>query len=251
MQSTEARDAWLQERLEHITASDLAAILGLSKYKSSNAVRKEKVERTVTEIPDLAQLKAGRFQEGGVAMWFASDHPEYSDVQEHGRLQKSPVFDRLAATPDWVAGIVPLECKVVGETGLVNWREAGREEFKAWPVELARPEWVAKQVHWTAEHLNWSDKGTLKARWRNERLDQVRMAKQLGEWCGPLNYWVQLQSQMHVLGADHGWLVAAIGGTSRVDLAYERDDAFLSWAIDQARAFWLLVEKGRSERGRT
>ena len=251
MQSTEARDAWLHERLEHVTGSDLAAVLGLNKFRSRGSVLKEKVERIVTEIPDLPQLKAGRFLEGGIARWFGSDHSLYSDVQEHGLLQRSPVFEHLAATPDWVAASVPIECKLVGETGLVKWRDAGIEEFKAWPIELEYPRPAEIEVHWTAEHLSWSDKVTLKARWRNERLGQARMAKHLGEWCGPLNYWVQLQSQMHVLGADHGWLVAAIGGTSRVDLAYERDDAFLSWAIDQAMAFWLLVEKGRSERGRT
>jgi hypothetical protein len=63
----------------------------------------------------------------------------------------------------------------------------------------------------------------------------------------PVYYVTQLLIQMHCLNADRGVIVACVGGQSRLECYYARNDA---WVVDKAipalQAFWSEVLAARA-----
>jgi len=127
-----AREVWLAERQQLVTASDVAAILGEDPRRGPAAVWAEKVGEV--EIDEAPWMRRGRRLEPAIA-------EEYSEVTGrpvHGRdpylIVRHPELPWLAATldretegcptnPGLAAGRAPLELKAVGGGGVREWRE--------------------------------------------------------------------------------------------------------------------------------
>lgn len=58
----------------------------------------------------------------------------------------------------------------------------------------------------------------------------------------PLRVNVQIQHQIEVAGASHGYAVACVGGNRLVWRRVERDDRFIAVMLDRLAEFWRLVE---------
>lgn len=58
----------------------------------------------------------------------------------------------------------------------------------------------------------------------------------------PMRYQVQLQQQMLITGADHGYLFALIGGNKTVSHRVERNDRFIEKMLVMLRWFWDCVQ---------
>lgn len=247
MELATERSAWLAERGAYITASDVAAVLGLNSSRSRKRVIDEKAGLKAAEELDeelLPQVAAGRHLEAGIALWFLSETPHGEAVANGNNLIVSPSLPCLAATPDWIVDGVPVEIKLAGESQLDNWHD-GTRSTKGWPDCLPLPEPLITRVRTPQEFYstNPTDQSP-RANWRRSRAYQVQtLLPAFGVPAAPLKYWVQLQVQMHVLGAPCGWLVGCVGGTRRIDLLFERDDAFLDWALCEVADAWADVMK--------
>lgn len=60
----------------------------------------------------------------------------------------------------------------------------------------------------------------------------------------PLNYVLQLQHQIGATGADHGWIVACVGGNKLMRGRIERHEPTLQRIGEAIEAFWRGVEQG-------
>jgi hypothetical protein len=253
------RAEWLEQRKRFITASDVAALLGLNSSRSASKVIREKAGLAAAEELDedlLAQVPAGRHMEAGIAAWFLEETPHGTAWGNGNNLMVSPVLPYLGATPDWIVDGQPIEVKNVGETQLVNFYEAGetwnvaqkRAAPKHWPAHLEMPVPSDYRVRDPAEFLRVSpnDK-SVKGHWRRSRAHQMQVLRPaFGEPRAPIKYWVQMQMQMHVMSADSGWIVAAIGGTRRIDFLYERDRAFEAYALEVVKNAWETIQQKKA-----
>jgi putative phage-type endonuclease len=76
------RDAWLEWRSNGVTATDAAAVLGMSTRKSPYSVWASKVRNSATGLPlapdstePTPAMKFGKYMEPGLALWFQDDNP--------------------------------------------------------------------------------------------------------------------------------------------------------------------------------
>lgn len=220
------RARWLAERMELVTASDVAAVMGLNPYASRKSLLDLKVGTTpAPELDKVVAIRAGRYCESGVFDWFVADH----GIAGHmvGKLYRHPDLPVLGATPDARAFFTsgpgePVELKMGGEAQRAKW-SADANTPRAWGAGMG-PEPI--------EAFKWGEP-------RNMTITRVG---------APLHYWVQLQVQMDVLGDTSGWVVGCVGGTSRYDVHYRRDDAFVKRMHIAVRAFWDEVIEGRAKR---
>jgi putative phage-type endonuclease len=103
---------WLEARSRCITATDIAAILGLHPYKSPAQVYMDKVGLSMA-VEENDAMRTGTHLEPSIAEWFAAKH-EIEVVRADFTLHpEEPIF---GASPDYL--IAPnklLECKWCGQ----------------------------------------------------------------------------------------------------------------------------------------
>jgi hypothetical protein len=205
---TVSRDTWLADRLNYLTASDVAPVLGLSPFKTREAVMNEKLgSLPIFDIGRMPRVAAGRHMEGGAITWVLEDRG-WVGHQNGNNLRVSPVLPYLAATVDayvetpW--GFEIAECKNVKEDSKRYWKADGDVKTKV-PSTILRAGTDAPGRGWAA----------------------------------PLYYWVQLQVQLHCTNKDSGWIVAVVGGVDRVDMRFERDRAFEARMLAEVEKFWM------------
>lgn len=249
------REAWLRARESVLTASEVATVLGLSYDSRASLVRKKAGCPTAAElkraeeddVDDMAQVAAGRHLEDGIARWFAAE-TVHTSFEMCGLLLASPVYPRLAATPDAILDGEPVEIKLTGESAVPNWHEA--QNTRGWEkMALPFPEPLDVRVRAPKENLRTTPGARdPRSEWRRSREHQLMvLLPGLGEPRAPMKYWVQLQVQMHVLGASQGWIVGAVGGTRRYDFLYAKDPAFERVVLMETMKFWSDVEEQRQE----
>lgn len=249
--SASDREAWLAARKSFLTASEVAAVLGLVPGRGKVVRAKAGTETTaelLEEGPDeLAQVAAGRHLERGVFEWFAAETP-HVEAEMCGSLIASPTVRGLAATPDAVMDGEPVEIKCVGESALANWHES--QDVRGWEkLALVIPSPIYTRVRLPLEN-NRITPGACDPRseWRRSRGYQLGVIlPTLGEPAAPLKYLVQLQVQMHVLDAPSGWLVGLVGGTRRYDFLYERDPKLEAVIISETVRFWQDVQREKDK----
>jgi predicted phage-related endonuclease len=211
------RAAWLEQRKNYLTASDVAAVMGMSAYKSRAAVLRHKtgqsVDRNIDNVPSVA---AGRHYEDGTREWFAEGHPELSVRKWTTGLLMSPVLACLACTPDAIASPSDPECSM--HDFPVELKVVGEKQREVWEADLGAGSVIPT-------------------------ISTGHGSKGNGY---PTHYWVQLQVQMHCLSARGGWLVAGIGGRTRSDRFFPLDKTFESRMLIEAEKFWrdVLAAKG-------
>lgn len=98
---TVSRKAWLAERAKGIGSSDVAAVLGLSPYKSNTELWEEKVGiRKPKDISEVEYVKNGTMSEDPLRQLFAVDYPEYEVLHEENEMMIHPVYDFIRCSPD-------------------------------------------------------------------------------------------------------------------------------------------------------
>lgn len=201
--------AWLAERKKFLTASDVAAVMGLDPHKKRDAVLRLKAgidqAKDIERIPAVA---AGRHLEAGILAWFAEDHQDiYSRVAQNGHvLRQSKLLPVLAATVDGYASPVS------------SLKQDDLVEVKC----VDKP---------------WAQDG----RGAPTPLSVRNVGRAAAGDAAPLKYWVQLQVQLHCCGLRYGWLTGLQGAHSRADRLYELDTAFEARMLDAVRDFWQEV----------
>jgi putative phage-type endonuclease len=111
-----SREQWLELRRRDITASDVAAICGLSPYKSPLRVFAEKCGE-VSDTADTPSMRRGRWLESSVLFAFGEENPDW--VIKQPKVYVRDAEARIGATPDAIAltpeGETVIQCKVVSK----------------------------------------------------------------------------------------------------------------------------------------
>ncbi|WP_158070416.1 YqaJ viral recombinase family protein [Nocardiopsis sp. CNR-923] len=95
-----------EEWMAAMTASKIAAVMGLSSYDSRRSVW-EKMAGNLPSEPPTKNKTRGHYLEGGVAAWWMDRHPEYAVLP--GGTWQHPEDSWMVATPD--RRLVPMcEC---------------------------------------------------------------------------------------------------------------------------------------------
>jgi len=210
--------AWLLELQNYITASDVAAVMGLNKNSSRNRVLKDKISPTVNNIEGLPAVMAGKELEAGIFSWFKRHRGVDGKLWDGGLVPHKKV-KCLAATPDGI--VYANERAGFRNDTLVEVKNVGWEQLeKSWSQRVKRTTPVLCVAH------------------TSRKLDTIGMA-------APIHYWVQLQVQLSCMGMNDGVVCANIGGNNRFDFHYNLDKSFESDMLDAVRTFWAEVECGR------
>jgi len=113
-------DEWLEWRQKGIGGSDIAAICGMSRYKSPMAVYLDKIGE-LPPVEDNPKMKAGRILEPVVADWFAEETG--MKVWRQNAIFQHPQYPFMLANIDrWLPGQnAGLECKNTSEYSRHDW----------------------------------------------------------------------------------------------------------------------------------
>lgn len=137
------RASWLEMRKQDVTASDIAAIAGLSPYKTALQVWAEKTGRSEGPQENEA-MRRGRWLENAVIIALQETKPRWQIWRPNVYLRDKAL--RLGATPDAVAetseGEIIIQCKVVA-----------RPVFDAWDGPP-----IAYQLQTLTEAMLWGAK---------------------------------------------------------------------------------------------
>jgi len=95
--ATTDREAWLAARRSYLTASDAAAVLGHSPWRSRLDVWREKVEG-VSTVVESERMRLGRLLEPAILARYAEDTT--LRVAPNDQLHRAAAHPWLAATPD-------------------------------------------------------------------------------------------------------------------------------------------------------
>ena len=109
------RDEWLALRRQYLTASDVAAVLGVDPWRGPIDVYADKIGKGVDE--DRPLFKWGRDVEGAIALWYERESGRSIEDLGATEIQVHSTIPWLAATLDRVTwrdeDRGPLEIKAV------------------------------------------------------------------------------------------------------------------------------------------
>lgn len=221
------RDEWLAARRQGVTASEVAALLGISPFESPFDLYWKKTGQ-IPEDFDNDRLELGRVLEPYVASRFVKAHPALFLAAPAG-LWGSVERPLQFATPD---GLLYDSAAVGAECGcdLHDWRCDVNEEAACC---LNCPAWL------TTEHLApvavWEGKtsGTYEG-WGDDGTDEV-----------PAYIAAQVLYQMDVIGVQVGYVSCLFLATQQIrtyQLTYDTADVELMRT--RATEFWQRVQDG-------
>lgn len=119
---------WLEWRRKGIGGSDVAAICGLSRYKSALSVYLDKKDE-IPPIEDNPKMEAGRKLEPLIADWF-TEKTGIRVMQQHSIFQHKDHPFMLANIDRWVIGEnAGLEIKNTSEYSRNDWFDGGNESI--------------------------------------------------------------------------------------------------------------------------
>lgn len=120
---------WLKARQSGIGGSDVAAILGLNKYRTPLDVYLDKVADEPIEIPDNARMKAGRIMEDTICAWWSEENG--FKIQADNKIRRHSEYPFLLANLDRVIvanghgrGTGVLEAKQTNQFYYKTWEDA-------------------------------------------------------------------------------------------------------------------------------
>lgn len=199
---------WLQLRTQDLTSTDIAALFGLSPYKTAYELWHEKRSGEVVRIKDNDRMKWGRRLEATVAEGIAEDQGwTVRPFKEYGRLPEV----RIGASFDF----------------RIMWgRDASDEPqgFRAFDtdidaiLEIKTVDSLAFRNGWTVEP------------------DYVE---------APAHIELQVQHQMLVSGLRRAYIGVMIGGNRIEVIQREADDQVHAGIIAKASEFWASIAEGR------
>lgn len=120
------KEDWLEWRKKGIGGSDVAAICGLSRYKSALAVYLDKIGE-LPPVEDNPKMAAGRRLEPFIADWF-TEETGIRVMQQHSIFQHKDHPFMLANIDRWVIGQnAGLEIKNTSEYNRSDWFDGANE----------------------------------------------------------------------------------------------------------------------------
>jgi len=207
------RDRWLAARRQHVTASDVAAILGEDPRRGPLAIYLSKVSDIEPE--DTLPMRRGRRFEAAIGEEYAEQTGRMVFAVPEYELLPHPSIPWLAAT---------LDRKTVGSLGLPD-------PFGG--ISPHGPPFTTGDVK----------PGTL----IGERAPlQIKMALgSASDWKDepPLAYAVQVTIEMACAEATWGALCGMVGPGPLKTFDLPRNDAFLEAALPKLEEFWLRVQR--------
>lgn len=124
MSAAEERAQWLAERRQGIGASESAAVLGLSPYKTPLDVYLEKTGEAPAQADNEA-MYWGRELEGAILRRYQRDTGR--ELQTVQRTYRSALHPFMTATPDAVGSDRLVEVKTAGIRSAVEWGDPGTD----------------------------------------------------------------------------------------------------------------------------
>lgn len=226
---------WHEARRNGLGASEVAAILGLSKWQTPLSVYMAKMGVPNEIDPDLAYF--GHALEPVIAQWVRDKHTEVGEVGK-GFSARSVEWPWLTASPDFMAGDRPVEVKTSSAYSKDDWAR-GVPLFYATQVQTqlavtgADYGWLAvlhggnspelfrvdRDEEFIIEHLL----PKTKAFWEDHVLAQVppepsSTAEAIGLWPGDPDLKIEGGDDLHELWGAYGLLQAEqVDVTERLD----------------------------------
>ena len=135
------RAEWLEARKDGLGASDAAAVLGISPWKTNVQLWEEKTGLVVPEdIGDNPRVKYGNDAEPLLRIFFALDHPEYAMDFTSFKIIKHPEFPFITCTPDGEllelstgrkGGLEIKTTEILSSVGWLHWKGRIPDEYYA------------------------------------------------------------------------------------------------------------------------
>ena len=156
---------WLKARQAGIGGSDVAAILGLNKYKTPLDVYHEKVADTPIEIEDNAKMKAGRIMEDTIANWWAEENGFKIQADNKIRIHSDIPFlyanlDRVIVANGHGRG-----------TGLLEAKQTSQFYYKTWEDSLPLQYYFQIQHYLNVTGYDWAAAAVLVDGWDLKSID--------------------------------------------------------------------------------
>lgn len=193
-------DTWLDERRKGIGGSDVAAILGESKYASPLKVYKDKVDNVHTDASDKVFVRKGKDLEGFVRTQHCIPY-----FKEHGFEVIHPQHIFVNPTIPWIrANLDGLAIPCTNEFG-----------FREGPDKN-----IVIEIKWVSE---WAEDA-----WNNGTYDNI-----------PVHYYMQVQTYMAVTGAKKAIVFALFDSTWEVKrFEIKRNDTVINRIIKETEKFY-------------
>ena len=222
---TANRIEWLAARMNYLTASNVASVLGIKgAFANPKKVFEEKTgQRPPDNLDSIEQIQSGNYAEPGIIKWFGDRFSHRLRVEPNGFLYHNPDHPWLAATAD---ALVYEMAEVAWNGKFVYAEEMGALEVKN--AAAPRPK------------LN---------RKKQPVVDDEGKIQMLDKWAdGPPEHYVcQNRVQQCVLDVSFGWLAAAQGGQKllpkegREDISLYRLKRDMVWEknmLEKTKTFW-------------
>ena len=209
------RDAWLAQRRTGIGGSDVAAILGLSKYKSPLDVYADKTGQT----PDGEQSQA--------AYWGTKlEDVVAKEFQERTGLKVQRVNKQLSRE-EWMHANI--------DRAVVNHAISGtvRIQGEAKQAETGRLLTTDAILECKTASSYIADQ------WGPSQEEEIVSGKVVSDHKIPIYYETQVQWYLGVTGASVCYLAALLGGQDFRIYLVQRDNEVITALQDQCRAFWF------------
>ena len=209
------RDAWLAQRRTGIGGSDVAAILGLSKYKSPLDVYNDKIGET----PDGEQSQA--------AYWGTKlEDVVAKEFQERTGLKVQRV-NRQLSREGWMHANI--------DRAVVNHAISGtvRIQGEAKQAETGRLLTTDAILECKTASSYIADQ------WGPSQEEEIVSGKVVSDHKIPIYYETQVQWYLGVTGASVCFVAALLGGQDFRIYLVHRDNEVITALQDQCRAFWF------------
>lgn len=209
------RDAWLAQRRTGIGGSDVAAILGLSKYRSPLDVYKDKIGET----PDSEQSQA--------AYWGTKlEDIVAKEFQERTGLKVQRVNKQLSRE-EWMHANI--------DRAVVNHAISGtvRIQGEAKQAETGRLLTTDAILECKTASSYIADQ------WGPSQEEEIVSGKVVSDHKIPIYYETQVQWYLGVTGASVCFVAALLGGQDFRIYLVHRDNEVITALQDQCRAFWF------------
>lgn len=209
------RDAWLAQRRTGIGGSDVAAILGLSKYKSPLDVYNDKTGQT----PDGEQSQA--------AYWGTKlEDIVAKEFQERTGLKVQRVNKQLSRE-EWMHANI--------DRAVVNHAISGtvRIQGEAKQAETGRLLTTDAILECKTASSYIADQ------WGPSQEEEIVSGKVVSDHKIPIYYETQVQWYLGVTGASVCFVAALLGGQDFRIYLVQRDNEVITALQDQCRAFWF------------
>lgn len=200
------REDWLEARLGGVGASEVAGVLGISRFQSPWSVWQKKVDRVVDQGHPSPEAEAGYRLEPMIADWFL-------DVCDDGGLPTEyEIYDPGDYTMFWAEG-------------------AGGPLF-------ATPDRLIEAVREADDNETPFASTTAILELKGAWYDQAKRFRR--EF--PMEYRCQVQVQMHCTGLRQAYYAVLLNGMELVWFKEEYNEPFISAATRKVEQFWGHVE---------